>query len=151
MKCLIVDGDTWCRETLRAMLKNMADCDEASDGCDALARFTRALSAGEPYDLVMLDVMLPGMNGHETARMIREAERELHSCRKVHIISLSAGYSVHDAMESFRTTRSAALLLKPVRIEGLFAVLAKLGFLAPSAGAALAAASPVGRVRRAHP
>lgn len=41
--------------------------DIADNGIDAIS-----LSAGEPYDIVVLDVMLPGMSGFELCRRLRE-------------------------------------------------------------------------------
>jgi signal transduction histidine kinase len=64
---LIVDDDPTARETLVAMLENESwDLQLAKDGIQAL----RTLEKLKP-DLILLDVMMPGMDGFEVCRRIR--------------------------------------------------------------------------------
>lgn len=64
---LIVDDDPTARETLVAMLENEGwDLQLAKDGIQAL----RMLEKLQP-DLILLDVMMPGMDGFEVCRRIR--------------------------------------------------------------------------------
>ena len=128
MKCLIVDDEVFCREFVCALLRATAECHQASSGTEALEKFKGAL-AGEPYDLVILDIMMPGMNGHDAAKAIRALEQDQNLDKKVSIIMLTALNSANDAMESFCHAQSAAYLVKPVSKEGLFNVIAKLGLL----------------------
>lgn len=66
---LIVDDDATARETLVAMLEGEThDLHLAKDGFEAL----QMLEDLQP-DLIVLDVMLPGMNGFEVCRRIRSA------------------------------------------------------------------------------
>lgn len=64
---LIVDDDLTARETLVAMLEG-EDCDLqlAKDGIEALQRLEQL----QP-DLILLDIMMPGMDGFEVCRRIR--------------------------------------------------------------------------------
>jgi len=73
LNILVVDDDYLTRRTLTAMLKPYGSCDVASDGKDAILAFTSALD-DRPYDLVCMDIMMPGMDGFETVRQIRSAE-----------------------------------------------------------------------------
>jgi two-component system, chemotaxis family, chemotaxis protein CheY len=76
-----------------------------------------------------MDIMMPGMSGHDAATSIRSIEKEKQTDKKVNIIMLTALNSANDAMESFCNAQSAAYLVKPVSKEGLFNVLTKLGLL----------------------
>jgi CheY-like chemotaxis protein len=64
---LIVDDDPLIRRVVRAVLEDGAyDLDEAASGEEALR-----LAARRRPDLVLLDVMMPGMNGFEVAEAIK--------------------------------------------------------------------------------
>ena len=68
MKILIVDDEPINRAMLVSMLSEagFTDCVEASCGNDALAIVEQAIP-----DLVLLDVVMPGMSGFEVAPQIR--------------------------------------------------------------------------------
>lgn len=131
MKSLIVDDESFTREFVATLLDGVAECDEAACGSDAVAKFGAALTSGAPYDLILLDIVMPEMNGHETAKAIRAIEKEqgLEIGRRVKIVMLTALNSPQDAMESFCSAQSAAYIVKPVSRENLFGVIGKLGLL----------------------
>jgi sigma-B regulation protein RsbU (phosphoserine phosphatase) len=69
---LVVDDNATNRRILcdTAALWGMRP-ETAEDGPSALRRLRRAAAAGEPFRLVLLDVMMPGMDGLEVLREIR--------------------------------------------------------------------------------
>ncbi|MGN7456116.1 response regulator transcription factor [Paenibacillus pasadenensis] len=70
---LIVDDDRHIRElVVHFMAKEGFDTTEAASGSEALARLE-----DRPADLVILDLMMPGMDGWELCRRLREDSREL--------------------------------------------------------------------------
>ena len=70
---LVVDDDPHIRELVGVFLRNEGfDVTEASDGLEALARLESVKA-----DLVILDVMMPNMDGWELARQLSEAGGEL--------------------------------------------------------------------------
>ena len=70
---LVVDDDPHIRELVRVFLHNEGfDVTEASDGLEALARLESVKA-----DLVILDVMMPNMDGWELARQLSEAGGKL--------------------------------------------------------------------------
>lgn len=128
MKCLVVDDEVFTRELVVSMLDGMAECEEAASGGEALTKFSAALESDTPFDLVLMDIMMPGMNGHETAKAIRSAERGRGGGgQNVKIVMLTALNTVEDAMESFCSAQSAAYIVKPVSREKLHATISKLG------------------------
>lgn len=60
------------------------DCDEAADGEEALRKLAAA-----PYDVVLLDLGLPGLSGYEVCRRIR-ADASLKNLRVIAYSSLAA-------------------------------------------------------------
>ena len=68
-KILVVDDNPEIREILRILLENEAyEVTEADNGAAALI----ALSA-ESFDLIILDIMMPHLNGYQTCLKIRES------------------------------------------------------------------------------
>ena len=66
---LIVDDDTDVREVTAAMLESLGyGVVEANSGVAAIA----ILASGEPIDLMLVDIAMPGMDGIETARCARQ-------------------------------------------------------------------------------
>ena len=100
---LVVDDDRLCRELVRVLLAKYGRCDVAYDGHEAVAAFRIALEAGEPYDLVCLDVMMPRMDGHATLKSIRQLERGqgILGSDGVQVIMLTATKDTKDCIRAF--------------------------------------------------
>ncbi len=72
IRALVVDDNGAAREVLSAMLSSLRiSVDTAIDGFSAIARLEEAVEEGQPYDLVLLDWIMPGIDGIETARRIK--------------------------------------------------------------------------------
>ncbi|MEU4385632.1 response regulator transcription factor [Promicromonospora sp. NPDC023805] len=98
---LVVDDEPKIRMTVRGYLEaDGFDVVEAADGPSAL----RAVAEGRP-DLVVLDVMLPGLDGFQVLRRIREASQ-------VPVIMLTARDEEVDRLIGF-TTGSDDYVTKP--------------------------------------
>ena len=76
MRFLIVDDDPGCRDLFSLTFGRYAVCDAVADGAAALDAFRAALDEGRPYDLIFLDIMMPGTDGHQTLDSIRRLEAE---------------------------------------------------------------------------
>ena len=131
MKCLIVEDDLVSRELLKAYLADCAVCDIAGDGAEGIELFTEALNGGHPYDLICLDVMMPGMNGHDTLKEVRriEAERSVGGLDGVKVVMTTALDDSGNIFGSFREG-CEAYVVKPVSRESLLKEIEKLGLLA---------------------
>ena len=76
IRALVVDDNGAAREVLSAMLSSLRiTVDTAIDGFSAIARLEEAVEEGQPYDLVLLDWIMPGIDGIETARRIKSNSR----------------------------------------------------------------------------
>jgi PAS domain S-box-containing protein len=79
-RILIVDDDEQNRKLLRGMLKSLGyDSEMVSDGAKALVKVR------DGFDLVLMDVMMPGMDGFEATARIRE----IPECEDVPIIMVT--------------------------------------------------------------
>lgn len=75
MRVLVVDDNENARLILGDYLRQFSfEVEEAKSGDDALDLL---LSSGASFDLIMLDYMMPGLNGIQTAQKIRESESEV--------------------------------------------------------------------------
>jgi len=133
VKCLIVEDDLVSCRLMETYLADCADCSVAGDGKEAVEAFEEALDFGRPYDLICLDVMMPGMSGHEALIEIRriEAERGIGGLDGVKVIMTTALDDSSNILGSFREG-CEAYVVKPVIKDKLMAEIAKLGLLAPS-------------------
>ena len=129
MRCLIVDDDVICRKAVALILKEVAVCEDADNGSEAVAKFSEALQKDEPYDVIVLDIIMPGIDGHDTAKEIRKIESELSSSTKVKIIMLTVLNSVNDAMKSFCYADAVAYMVKPASEEKFLNTFKELGLL----------------------
>ncbi len=74
MRILIVDDEPINRLLLKKILKHVAVCDEAVNGQEAVEAFIAAFEKKHYYDLLVLDIMMPVMDGAEALNTIRHYE-----------------------------------------------------------------------------
>jgi len=72
MKILIVDDDFVCRSLMEEVANDFGDCISVASGRDALTACQRASSAHDPFDLILLDIMMPEMDGQEVLKRVRK-------------------------------------------------------------------------------
>lgn len=131
MKCLIVDDDELGRELLVHYLEGIANCEMAENGMKAVELFRNAFEAGNPYDLIILDIVMPEMDGHTAAKEIRLIEKEwgVSTNAGVSILVISSLSTPSDVIQAYVSARSAAHLVKPVQPNKLLTTLSKLGLI----------------------
>ena len=115
-RVLVVDDDRAVRESLRRSLEfNGYDVALAADGAEALA----GLSAGAAPDVVVMDVMMPRLDGIEATRALRKAGHD------VPILVLTARDAVGDRVEGL-DAGADDYLTKPFALQELLARLRAL-------------------------
>jgi signal transduction histidine kinase/CheY-like chemotaxis protein/HPt (histidine-containing phosphotransfer) domain-containing protein len=111
VRALIVDDNATNR---RIVCQHLVACGArvamAADGSSALAELRRAAERGEPFELAVLDMMMPGMTGIDVARAIR-AESAICRVKLVMITSVIVQLTPGEKAE----LEIAAHLTKPVR------------------------------------
>jgi len=96
----------------------------ATNGEEALESWQAAKSAGTPYDLVLMDIQMPRLDGIETTRRIRALEAS-EPGRRTPILALTANTLVEDRYACFEAGMDG-FLIKPLDREKLAEALAGL-------------------------
>lgn len=71
MRILIVDDELVSREKLRKIMDSFGQCIVVENGADAL----RVATSQNPPDLILLDIMMPGMDGYEVCKKLKANRR----------------------------------------------------------------------------
>ncbi|MCP4752457.1 MAG: response regulator [Proteobacteria bacterium] len=88
---MIVEDNRQSRKLMKEMLKDYGKSDVAVDGSEAVAAFKHAHLENTPYDVIFLDIMMPGLDGHEVLREIREWEKgNVEGRKEVNIVMVTA-------------------------------------------------------------
>jgi CheY-like chemotaxis protein len=93
--------------------------DVAENGVAAVEKFTSSA-----YDLVLMDIQMPGMDGHSAARAIREWERA-RGAKPVPIVALTANAFKEDEQRSLEAGCTAHLT-KPIKKSRLLQAIEEL-------------------------
>lgn len=127
MKTLVVEDDFTSSLLLREILKRYGPADAALNGQQAVEAVGKAIDAGEPYDLVCLDIMMPEMDGHEALRHIRalEESKGIIAINGAKIIMTTALDDSGNILASFKSSCDV-YLTKPVDKAKLLTQLRKL-------------------------
>jgi two-component system, chemotaxis family, chemotaxis protein CheY len=133
LNILIVEDDFASRLLLKKLLGRVGECHSAADGEEGVTKFTAALTAGTPYDLVCLDIMLPKLDGQLVLQEMRklEAQRGVVSSRGAKILMVTAMVDMKNVMAAYRSLCDG-YLSKPVTGAALNQALQELGFSKPA-------------------
>jgi len=130
MKTLIVEDDFTSRLLLQELLRSYGPSHVATNGAEAVEAVAMALEAGDHYDLICLDIMMPQMDGHEALDRIRKCEKS-HGKVSSHgakIVMTTALNDMKNAMNAF-SNLCDAYLVKPIDKIKLLATLQELRLL----------------------
>lgn len=131
MKTLIVEDDFTNRLLLQELLKSYGPCHIAVNGKEAVEAVSLALEAGQPYDLICLDIMMPEMDGQEALRAIRLLEETKGVARpgRAKIIMTTALADKANVIQA-RDQQCDCFLVKPVQKAKLLQELRRLTLIA---------------------
>ena len=91
MRILLAEDDYASRKFGISFLSKYGEVDATVDGEEAVAAFEFAAEDGDYYDLICLDIMMPGTDGIEALYRIRESEKRLKipedKCPKIIMVS----------------------------------------------------------------
>lgn len=127
MKSLVVEDDYITAMVLQEIMLAYGSCDLAQNGEEAIRSFRNALEMGQPYDIILLDIMMPEMDGQEALESIRNIESKfnIEGKDRCKIIMCTALDDYDTVMKSFRN-QCDAYLVKPIAKDKVTEVLYNL-------------------------
>ena len=129
MKCLIIEDNDFSRDGLMFFLADHAEIETAVNGREGVERFCQALASGKGFDLVLLDIVMPEMDGQQALKLIRQAEAESGQERKAVIIMTTALNSPQNMEEALWDGDCTDYLVKPIVRADLMAMLRRYKLL----------------------
>ncbi|HAJ26480.1 MAG TPA: response regulator [Syntrophus sp. (in: bacteria)] len=125
MKILIVEDDFTCRMMMQRLLEAHGKCDVVINGKEAVEAFIFGIVEGKPYDLILLDIMMPEMDGQEVVKEVRRIEEEEWGIiypKGIKIIMTTALDDPKNVVTAFKSLCDA-YLVKPVTEQSLIAAI----------------------------
>lgn len=127
MKALIVDDFEINRELLTFFLEGRAVVVSAESGEEALALVKDSLQAGAYFDLICMDIRMPGMDGHESLKNIRDLEAAYGSEVRAKVFMVTASNSPQDMIDALVVGGCDDYITKPLMMKSFLELLRKHG------------------------
>jgi len=116
MRVLVCDDNSVSREILSQALQSFSfEVTEAASGKEAIAELERACE-GKPFELVLMDWKMPGMDGMEATRLIKKNSHLSH----IPAVLMVTAYGREEVMQQADNAGMDAFLIKPVNHSILF-------------------------------
>ncbi len=117
LHALVVDDNPHARETLASLLNGFGmRVESCADGDCALRRIPAAAAAGDPFRIVLLDWLMPGMDGLETAGRLRQLPAESSAQPAILMVT---GADQESLVDRLAAADLPHLLAKPVQETAL--------------------------------
>ncbi len=122
LRVLLVDDNEQAREVVSELVTSQGFTLAATaSGIDALAEIERSEAAGQPFDVVLLDWKMPGMDGIALAREIRH-----RAPGQTPLLLMVTAYDRDEALSQAREAGISEVLTKPVSPSTLLDALMRL-------------------------
>ena len=130
MRILVVEDDYISRRLLCRYLEPYGVCEEAVNGNEAVDVIRRALASDDYFDLICLDIMMPGMDGQQALVILRQLEAEYgmplgHGAK---VIMTSAMEDNQYIMEALNASADG-YVVKPIEKRSFIETLKETGLL----------------------
>ena len=120
-RILIMDDDEILLNMIGVMLEHLEyKADFALNGQEAIEKYRDALHAGEPFEAVIMDLIIPvGMGGKEAVQHLLQLDPQAK-------VIVSSGYVHNSVIKDYSQYGFKDVLIKPYRISDLKKVLDRL-------------------------
>jgi two-component system response regulator len=122
-RILLVEDNPGDAQLVRLALAEALPSARLSVAADGEAALTRLSEEGPPPDLLLLDLNLPRLTGHEVLAAVRASEDP--AVRRLPVVVLSSSQAEADVLRSYELGASSHLA-KPADVDELFALVETL-------------------------
>jgi len=131
MNTLIVEDDYTSRLLLQEILSSYGPVQTAVNGQEAIEAVRVSLETAQPYNLICMDIMMPGMDGHQALKKIRalEESKGILSTRGTKIIMTTALNDLQNKISAF-SGLCDDYLVKPIDRQRLLGVIRDMNLVA---------------------
>ena len=128
MRILIAEDDEACALILASLLKPYGSATIVADGEAVIREVTTRLVGGQPFDLICLDIMMPGLDGQACLRCIRAIEQGFGKCGGAGTkILMTTSLNTPDTILTAFRSQCEGYLVKPIDRARLYAQLGTIG------------------------
>ena len=113
-RILLMDDEQMILDIVSRMLTHLGyEVATCTDGAQAIAAFAKAKNQGTPFDIVLMDLVIPsGVGGQDAVHTIRKIDPNAK-------VVASSGHLEHPAMTDHKKFGFVAILEKPYKLERL--------------------------------
>jgi two-component system chemotaxis response regulator CheY len=130
MRALVVEDEFLSRKLLKNFLSPFFEVDVVVNGVEAVEAYRLALNEKRPFDLVLMDIMMPEMDGLEALKSIRKIEED-QSRDPVPCLMITALSDPKTVITSFHDGAASGYIVKPLDKDKLYKELEKLEIINP--------------------
>lgn len=132
MRTLIVEDDFVGRRLLLTVMEEFGKCDIAVNGLEAIQACRMALDEGTPYDLILMDIMMPHLSGLDALERIRvmEKERGVRTQDSMKVVMVTSVDDPKNVSRAFFHGEALSYIIKPVDKKILIEEIRKLKLIA---------------------
>ncbi len=124
MRALIVDDSRFIREYLRQNMERLGwTCSEAYDGFEAVCRLRQMADAGDCFDLMLVDLNMPVLDGLACVKQVRDEDLAPHT-RVMMVTTEADNRFIAQALDN----GADEFLMKPFSPQSLREKLTLMGF-----------------------
>ncbi|MFP4391723.1 MAG: response regulator [Desulfohalobiaceae bacterium] len=127
IRILIVEDSASVQKRFVSILGVFAECHLAHNGQEAVHMYKRFHQQGQGFDLVLMDVIMPVMDGLSAVQKIREYETGLEDCQEAKILIISTVQDPDKILQAQFDCGADGYITKPFARDTLLGTLKNLG------------------------
>ncbi|MFH2059680.1 MAG: HDOD domain-containing protein [Pseudomonadota bacterium] len=130
MKIMVVDDDSIPRKVMIKILVPIGECVALDNGKDAVSMFDKATRDKKPFDLIILDISMPDMDGTQVLNIIRKKEKRMAVPKVQQVKIIMATASIRkSSIKKCIDLKCNGYISKPYNKQQVYKDLERLGLI----------------------